>query len=654
LNLFKKSTWNFPCSVCKRFEGFNWEVCVLSVLICPFYVLSLIPNYDSRVYNNELITEFYFLLYFCCFVVFCFARILYVSLKKARFRCTFNRVDFLVLFLLLCNVLNKLCIGGKESLLEHDTNIFLSCFAIYFLLKTVLLTVETDKLNSVYGGLRKLIMSVLCISLAIGLLQLTGVLESRNPYFRISGQFLNPARYMMFCALLFPYLLISKNDIFGFPNGKNIFYAGIALFLIVLSASTIQTVWISTILIGGFFVCKTRFSSRLSKLYVLMLSVIAISAIILTMSSSESARGRMLIWKISGNMISDHFFFGIGVSNFSNIYNIYQGSYFANHAFSNHEMWLADVVRHPYNEMLKIICEQGFFGFVVVLLAFYHLLKYAIPMMGKEAIRSFHGANCLSLLSFCIVGLFSYPTGDISVVSVALLSLCFLSRGIGGHKFTVVLDIRKMVVTVVPLLLLFGSEVKTMWKKHTAYSVWKNGSAYYLDADKADSLYVFLKDDTRFVLWYTGILLEEKRHQDVVQVVKSNRSIIPTPQLYIILYKAYSAMCLFEQAEQALMKAVNIVPNRFEARYHLVTHYLDRNEFEKCRGQAIYILDMPVKVGSQGVSEIKRKTMKILEEIEQQQERSPSWKSETNQPILEKREYRLQTRFGKKDKFGLF
>jgi len=251
--------------MCKRFEGFNWEVCILSVLICPFYILSLIPNYDSRVYNNELITEFYFLLYFCCFVVFCFAGMLYVSLKKTRFCFTFNRVDLLVLLFLLYNVFNKLHVAGIGSLLEHNTHIFLSCCAIYFLLKTVLLNVDANQLNRVYGRLRKLMVSVLYISLVIGLLQLTGILESRNPYFRISGQFLNPARYMMFCALLFPYLSTSRND-FRFTNGRNVFYAGVALFLILLTISGIQTVWISTILVGGFFAYKKCLNKRTDKL----------------------------------------------------------------------------------------------------------------------------------------------------------------------------------------------------------------------------------------------------------------------------------------------------------------------------------------------------------------------------------------------------
>gem|GEM_PF-2163296 len=614
LKVFKKLTWNFPCSVCKRFEGFNREVCILSVLICPFYILSLIPNYDSRVYNDELVTEFYFLLYFCCFVVFCFARILHVSLKKAIFRFTFNRVDFLVLFLLLYNVFNKLRIGGAESLLEHDTSIFLSCFAIYFLLKTFLLTVETDKLNGVYDRLRKIMISVLCISLAIGLLQLTGILESRNPHFKISGQFLNPARYMMFCAFLFPYLLTSRND-FQFPKGKIMFYAGILLFLIVLAVSNIQTAWISTIFVCGFLVYKTAFNKGLSKLYVLTLSVMTIIAVILAASSSGSARGRVLIWKISGNIIRDNFLFGTGLSSFKNSYNTYQGSFFMNHRFTNDEMWLADVVRFPYSEQLRIICEQGVFGFAIALLIFYHLSKYAAPMMGKQTVCSFQGANCLTLFTFCVVGLFSYPTGDISVASVALLSLCFFSASINGRQFTIVLNRRKMMIVIFLLLLPFSAMVKTIWKKHAAYSVWKDGSAYYLDANEADSLYVLLKDDTRFVLWHIEALLEEKRHQDVVRVVKSNRSIIPTPQIYIALYKAYNAMGLFGHAEQALLLAVNIVPNRFEARYHLVEHYLSRNELEKCREQASCIINMPVKVGSHGVLEIKWKTMRILKEI---------------------------------------
>src|SRR5690606_38224065 len=124
-------------------------------------------------------------------------------------------------------------------------------------------------------------------------------------------------------------------------------------------------------------------------------------------------------------ILRDNFIFGVGLSNFENIYGIYQAEYFSNNSITK-EILLADIVRYPYNEALKVICEQGIIGLVLVFILLYFLMVDVFRLIRKTTIFSFNGANLLVLITFSVLGMFSYPSDDISIKLVLLLSICFL------------------------------------------------------------------------------------------------------------------------------------------------------------------------------------------------------------------------------------
>jgi len=448
-----------------------------------------------------------------------------------------------------------------------------------------------------------------------GMLQIAGFADSKNSYFKVTGQFLNPARYAMFCAMLFPYVATYKENFKNLWRTVLLFTVGL-IFADLIVVSTIQTVWISTIFILAILISEKWRSKGLANLYILLISFLLIAVLIALVSFSDSAQGRVTIWKICGYMIKDNLFFGIGLSNFKNLYSTYQADYFSNHNSNIKEILLADSIRYPYNESLKVICEQGIIGFILVLIFLYFLIAHAVRLIKKSTIFSFNGANFLVLITFAIIGMFSYPSDDISINLVLLFSICFLLANCPTKKTNFTLTPKKIAVIMLFLFPFPISAIKEVMDKESAYKVWKNGTAYYLEAEEIRPLYNLLKNDTRFVLWYVEILLNEKKYQDVIEIVENNIHIIRTPQLYIFLYKAYEALSLFKEAEQTLLTAVNIVPNRFEARYYLMTYYFNKRDFVSCKEQANYILNMPVKINTNNVTKIKEKARQILIEVE--------------------------------------
>ncbi len=95
-----------------------------------------------------------------------------------------------------------------------------------------------------------------------------------------------------------------------------------------------------------------------------------------------SAVGRTLIWRVSADMFLKNPVSGVGYGNFANVYNYYQGEFFANGGGTEAQKMAASTIRHAYNWYLETAAEFGFFGSVVfgifwwlVLMEVYNIFK---------------------------------------------------------------------------------------------------------------------------------------------------------------------------------------------------------------------------------------------------------------------------------------
>ena len=88
------------------------------------------------------------------------------------------------------------------------------------------------------------------------------------------------------------------------------------------------------------------------------MGLIAIGAFILYSQKKDYANGRLLIWNVSVEMIKDKPLFGLGHDTFQAKYMNYQAEYFRNNPNSRYKL-LADNVKHPFNEFIKVAVEFG-------------------------------------------------------------------------------------------------------------------------------------------------------------------------------------------------------------------------------------------------------------------------------------------------------
>ena len=76
----------------------------------------------------------------------------------------------------------------------------------------------------------------------------------------------------------------------------------------------------------------------------------------------DSAKGRLLIWEVTIQMLPDALPFGFGYGGFEQKYMNYQADYFRQHTDSAYAL-LADNTCTPFNEFLHLVIDYGLIGF---------------------------------------------------------------------------------------------------------------------------------------------------------------------------------------------------------------------------------------------------------------------------------------------------
>lgn len=210
------------------------------------------------------------------------------------------------------------------------------------------------------GGATLWGVSVVClIQACYGLCQYNNWVPSNHSKFPITGSFDNPAGFAATLAMGFP---ISIWRLLHTKGIKRLLII-VALLLITIamfccdSRSGVLALAVSCVsfLCVEMGVYKRFQQFRRPKLLLILLScVIFTGAILLYFHKKDSADGRLLIWRVSLEMINDNA--ALGVRPFQARYMDYQADYFKKHPTSQYAQ-LADNVKHPFNEFLNITVD---------------------------------------------------------------------------------------------------------------------------------------------------------------------------------------------------------------------------------------------------------------------------------------------------------
>ncbi|MDR2292601.1 MAG: O-antigen ligase family protein [Prevotellaceae bacterium] len=320
------------------------------------------------------------------------AYIIFLTVTKRRISVSISVLDAGVLLFFVYSVLHLLFVKHFET---GETVIY-KWFAVLCIY--VLCRIVAHKNMLMYAVvLSGFVQSIITV------LQKLYIVNSYNIFFDVTGSFNNPGMLGGYVAIAFMVAIFLLTDAIKNKSLPAILFLSLStLFLftaVILSDSRAAFVGV---LCGISVYFYPKFRSVYNKHKVIFTTVCFVSAIsvglLLFNYRQGSANSRLLIWRISADMISDKPLFGHGITSFDQKYMHFQAAYFDENPDSK-LIPVADNVAYVYNEFIHITIETGIVGLLCLLIVFYFAFSGKRQQLQKAA-----------LAVLLVFSMFSYPT----------------------------------------------------------------------------------------------------------------------------------------------------------------------------------------------------------------------------------------------------
>lgn len=435
-----------------------------------------------------------------------------------------------------------------------------------------------------------------------GMLQWWGICYPNNG-FRLTGSFDNPAGIASALAFSIPFGLFLLED-----KRKAVrIFTGIALLgigMAIVCSESRAGMLAAAVIVGVYALGKLRKGKKI--LMTGLFIGLAALTVVLYHFKKDSADGRLLIWQCTWEMIKDKPLLGYGAGGFEANYMNYQARYFREHTDSKYIL-LADDVKRPFNEYLRVIVDYGIIGSVLLLLVILGVVKLWLNHReGSSWIA------LLSLIGIAVFSLFSYPfrypyTWVIGVFSVGILVFNVCSVSFQTQKYIYIGAASCMVI-------LSGLAVKRM----RAEMEWCRIANLSLLGKTEEVLPLYQKlhgelgETPLFLYNYTAELNVAGYYEESIRIGKLCEGQFADYFTQLLLADSYKNLKHYERAREHWILASEMCPNRFVPLYELYKMYEDAGDTLQARQVGDLILRKPVKVES---AEIRR----IIDTVKEKQ-----------------------------------
>lgn len=474
-----------------------------------------------------------------------------------------------------------------------------------------------------------------------GNLQLYGLFTSFNKFFLITGSFSNPGSFSGFLVIVLPiamgiYLfknnlhsieLINRKEFMGQKWLTHLALVVIIPIILIIPAAESRAAWLATLVSTSYILAirfdlihvikSPKFLKRIALISIPTIFLFMVGSLKLYQLKKESADGRLLIWKITTNMISEKPIFGHGLGKFKANYMDYQAAYFNKQSNTKSEEQVASDVIYAFNECLHITSELGLFGLVLfttlIIFAFVSATKSkgGVPVTLARA----------SLISFAVFSLFSYPLSNlpIKLILICLIAIIsnfsarrFNSSSLQGIRFWGQKSAGISLIVAACSAIYFIQPIKS------SCQTWKNGFDEYErgtfeESTKLyDQAYAILKLNGDFLQHYGKALSMSGRHKKAIDILGEAKSYQNNAALESALGMSYEAIGKYSSAEKAYLKAFYMAPSRFYAEYLLAKLYFNVGQHKKAKMIATKLINKEAKIESTAVIEIKSEMKKLI------------------------------------------
>jgi O-antigen polymerase len=467
----------------------------------------------------------------------------------------------------------------------------------------------------------------------------------------------------------------NPSNILNILNSESLIHitaiATIVSILLVLPASRSRAAWLAVLVSSVYLLSvkyqlydrlKAYFDTYTKKIFLLVgfVVLLTITGAGLYHLKKGSADGRILIWKVSAEMIKDKPLFGHGYDGFKSHYMDYQAAYFKSNPDSEDALVAGDNM-YAFNEFLQQATEGGLIGLILILLVVFTVFSNPSNIFQSFQTRSdqtihpsadgsnpsnakpqtFHpsadGSNAKPqtlllhisravILSILVFSLFSYPL-QILPIKICLVVVLAIAAGALSRKVKANLHLPKLNKPIlfafksifsVGCLLAFWLTIGQIQQIQTAYTNWKNAFDLYNIGVYDDCLsdykkaYPILKTNGDFLTNDGKALTMAEKHTEAIVVLQQAAKYYPNTVVYTALGDSYKNLKQTELAEKVYLHAWYMNPSRFYPKYLLAKLYDETGQKEKAIEVANELLGKDIKIGSTAIKEIQEEMKKIL------------------------------------------
>lgn len=418
-----------------------------------------------------------------------------------------------------------------------------------------------------------------------------------NTQFPVTGTFENPAGLAVWLVTLFPFAFY-----FVFSASKKwktwgVFASGLIITGLLLSGSRTGVMALFVVILSIIFYC-IPINRRAFRWLMPTVCILTIGLLVgLYGLKKDSADGRFLIWRCTWEMVQERFFIGHGPGSFGGLYMSYQARYLKEH-HDERLIWLAGNVTHPFNEYLKLGVEYGLIGLLFLFIGIIWLFR-----ISKKYVTNFQPLF-LSLIALSICALFTYPLNYPSICMLLFINLGLITQQ--EKAFVITETWKRYIAALIAIgLLIFAIYWKNMeikWYQASRQALTGKSEVMSIYQD----LYPFMRENPLFLYNYGAELHERQRWQESITKLDECAKQLNDIDVQILLSDNYMNLKNYTQAEECLLLASQMCPNRFLPLYNLMKLYDQTNRCEEAYHLATEIIKKQVKISSYTIENIKK------------------------------------------------
>ena len=469
------------------------------------------------------------------------------------------------------------------------------------------------------------------VEAVLGMRQLHGFEGSNHSLFRLTGDFYNPGPYSGYLAIVLPvclWMILRQTRMYLYYLA----WGTLLAIIVVLPTGMSRTAWIAATLSCAWVYWEQRIGWKKTKTYIYEFKTLTIVSSVLVLISvagaltgifllkKDSANGRLLLWKITEQAIMEQPWTRTGLGGFPAAYAETQAQYFASGETSETEMMVAGCPEYGFNEFLQIGLEQGLVGLMVFVL----LLGYSL----FRGVKNRQAGAAGGILALMVFSLASYPLQlpEFWVVLVVLMGIANTTIYIDtpptpsreGRKILSVAVIGGMAVCCGWL---FGQQKGYYqgYKKWNTLKMLYNSKAYEAAADGYEELVPLMGHKPELLFEAAQCLSKTEWFAEANHLLERAMKLSGDPMIHYMVAKNEQDLGNYQKAENLLLHAIEILPERIYPYYLLTKLYSETTFFQEDKfiKAADAVLTKEPKVESTAIREMRTEVKKMLKNIRQ-------------------------------------